>query len=42
MPVKKLANPAELPEGFLYQPNFLSETEESDLLRTIGTLEFGA
>ena len=42
MPVKQFAHPAELPEGFLYQPNFLRETEESDLLRTIGTLEFGA
>jgi alkylated DNA repair dioxygenase AlkB len=46
MPSKRFAdpssNPAELPLGFLYQPNFLSETEEADLLRTIETLEFGA
>ncbi len=42
MPVKKLANSAELPEGFLYQPGFLSESEESELLRTIESLEFGA
>jgi alkylated DNA repair dioxygenase AlkB len=46
MPSKRFAdpssNPAELPPGFLYQPNFLSETEEADLLRTIETLEFGA
>src|SRR3984885_11342988 len=39
---KRFAEPAELPEGFTYQPNFLSEAEESDLLRTIETLEFGA
>jgi alkylated DNA repair dioxygenase AlkB len=39
---KRFANPAELPPGFLYQPNFLSETEEADLLQTIETLEFGA
>lgn len=42
MPVKKLANSEELPEGFLYQPGFLSESEESELLRTIESLEFGA
>jgi alkylated DNA repair dioxygenase AlkB len=42
MPSKRLSDPAELPPGFLYQPNFLSETEEADLLRTIETLEFGA
>jgi alkylated DNA repair dioxygenase AlkB len=45
MPSKRFAdpspNPAELPPGFLYQPNFLSETEEADLMRTIETLEFG-
>jgi alkylated DNA repair dioxygenase AlkB len=32
---------AGLPAGFLYQPNFLSETEEADLLRTIESLNFG-
>jgi alkylated DNA repair dioxygenase AlkB len=31
-----------LPSGFLYSPNFLSEAEESDLLKTIQTLQFGA
>src|ERR1700733_10186889 len=39
---KRFAEPAELPEGFTYQPDFLSETEEADLLRTFETLEFGA
>jgi alkylated DNA repair dioxygenase AlkB len=29
-----------LPEGFLYFPDFLAETEESELLRAISTLEF--
>ncbi len=42
MPSKRFADPTDLPEGFLYQPNFLSETEEADLLGTIETLEFGA
>lgn len=41
MAQRTLTNPAELPEGFLYQPNFLTETEESDLLRRIQKLEFG-
>jgi len=31
---------AELPEGFLYQPDFLSEHEESELLQTIRSLNF--
>jgi alkylated DNA repair dioxygenase AlkB len=42
MAAKKFAHPTVLPEGFLYQPDFLSESEEADLLRTTETLEFGA
>ena len=42
MPAKKFANPTVLPEGFLYQSDFLSDGEEADLLRTIETLQFGA
>ena len=42
MPARRFANAAELPEGFLYQPDFLSEAEEAALRRTIETLEFGA
>jgi len=42
MSAKKFANPTALPEGFLYQPDLLSESEEADLLRTIETLQFGA
>jgi alkylated DNA repair dioxygenase AlkB len=42
MPPRRFADPSTLPNGFLYQPNFLTETEEADLLRTIQTLEFGA
>lgn len=33
---------AELPEGFLYRPDFLSGEEESALLRTFETLPFAA
>lgn len=42
MPPRRFTLPAELPQGFLYQPNFVSEAEEADLLHTIETLEFGA
>jgi alkylated DNA repair dioxygenase AlkB len=42
MSAKKFANPTALPEGFLYQPDFLSESEEAKLLRTVETLQFGA
>ena len=42
MPAIKFASPADLPEGFLYRPDFLSESEEAELLRTFQTLEFGA
>jgi alkylated DNA repair dioxygenase AlkB len=31
-----------LPDGFLYQADFLSEIEEADLMAMIETLEFGA
>jgi alkylated DNA repair dioxygenase AlkB len=42
MPAKKFAHPTVPPEGFLYQPDFLSGGEEAALLRTIETLQFGA
>lgn len=42
MTARILPNSAELPEGFLYRPEFLSAEEEAALLRTIKTLEFGA
>jgi alkylated DNA repair dioxygenase AlkB len=42
MPTKRFSAPAELPEGFLYQLAFLSESEEAELLHMIQTLEFGA
>jgi alkylated DNA repair dioxygenase AlkB len=32
---------AELPEGFHYQPGFISTDEERDLLERIGALQFG-
>jgi alkylated DNA repair dioxygenase AlkB len=41
MPARTVANPTELPSGFLYHPDFLSEAEEAGLLRTIQNLEFG-
>jgi alkylated DNA repair dioxygenase AlkB len=31
---------AELPEGFSYQPNFLTESEETELLHTFSSLPF--
>jgi alkylated DNA repair dioxygenase AlkB len=40
MRAKKRSDPAELPEGFLYADNFLSEGEEHELLGRIGTLQF--
>src|ERR1700733_2263224 len=40
MPAKRFSDPAELPEGFLYQADFLSESEESELLRKFESLEF--
>jgi DNA oxidative demethylase len=39
MTTSSLFGPA-LPEGLLYQPDFISVEEESDLLRRIGTLDF--
>jgi alkylated DNA repair dioxygenase AlkB len=42
MSATKFAHPTVLPEGFLYQPDFLSESEEAKLLRTVETLQFGA
>jgi len=42
MPAKRFADPAEWPQGFLYQSNFLSEVEEANLSRTFEGLEFGA
>jgi alkylated DNA repair dioxygenase AlkB len=33
---------SDLPEGFLYQPDFLSEAEEAELLRIIRGLQFEA
>ena len=38
----KFARPEELPGGFLYRDEFLTEREESGLLRIFGGLEFGA
>jgi alkylated DNA repair dioxygenase AlkB len=42
MPAKRFADPAEWPEGFIYQAEFLSEGEEAELVRAIKILEFGA
>src|SRR5579871_3370790 len=38
----KFARPDELPEGFLYRDEFLSEAEEAELLRIFRRLEFTA
>jgi alkylated DNA repair dioxygenase AlkB len=38
----RLSTPEELPEGFAYQPEFLSRDEESALLETMAHLEFRA
>jgi alkylated DNA repair dioxygenase AlkB len=40
MPVRSPTPISELPEGFLYRPEFLSEREETELLRAIQALEF--
>ena len=42
MPAIKFSDPSQLPEGFLYRENFLSETEETDLVRIFGGLDFAA
>ena len=39
MKAKRSSDPAELPEGFLYEDNFLSESEETELLRRIESLQ---
>lgn len=36
------ATPEELPQGFLYKPEFLGEAEEAELLRIFSKLEFAA
>ena len=41
MPVK-LSRPDELPEGFLYREDFLSQSEEAELLRKFAALDFVA
>ena len=40
MSAKRVPIPAELPEGFRYEADFLSENEEGELLRRIETLQF--
>jgi alkylated DNA repair dioxygenase AlkB len=40
MRAKKISDPVELPEGFLYEDNFLSESEEGELLRRIEAVQF--
>jgi alkylated DNA repair dioxygenase AlkB len=42
MSAVKFAGPDELPEGFLYRDEFLSETEEAELLRVFRGLDFAA
>lgn len=42
MAAVKFARPEELPEGFFYRDEFLTVTEETDLLRIFGGLEFEA
>jgi alkylated DNA repair dioxygenase AlkB len=42
MTAKLFSDFAKLPEGFLYQPDFLGEAEEAEVLRAIDALEFGA
>jgi alkylated DNA repair dioxygenase AlkB len=42
MPPKRSLSPKELPEGFLYQPAFLSEHEEAELLGILQGLPFAA
>ena len=40
MAARRLATSAELPDGFVYQANFLSEAEEPELLRRFDSLPF--
>jgi alkylated DNA repair dioxygenase AlkB len=42
MPLARTSAASELPEGFLYEPDFLSEHEEAALLAHIRELEFQA
>jgi len=42
VPAIKFARPDELPEGFLYRDDFLSEPEESELLGIFQKLDFNA
>ena len=42
MTAVKFARPEELPEGFLYRDDFLTEAEESELLHTFRGLDFAA
>jgi alkylated DNA repair dioxygenase AlkB len=42
MPRWRAAAQEELPEGFLYKPEFLGHAEEAELLRIFGGLEFAA
>ena len=42
MSAVKFARPEELPEGFLYRDGFLTEAEESELLRVFRGLDFAA
>jgi alkylated DNA repair dioxygenase AlkB len=39
---KQLSMPLDLPEGFLYQPDFLNESEEAELVGIIRALPFEA
>ena len=40
MPARPLASPEEWPEGFRYEPNFLTQAEHAELLRIFQTLPF--
>src|SRR2546423_15488256 len=42
MPVKKPSRPEDWPEGFSYQPEFISAKEEQELLRRFATIQFHA
>ena len=42
MAAVKFARPEELPEGFFYRDGFLTVTEETELLRIFGGLDFAA
>jgi alkylated DNA repair dioxygenase AlkB len=42
MPRNKSSSPADLPEGFLYQPEFITVAEEADLLSHLAKLDFQA